>query len=94
MIPEKVQKLCQSGLTLSDELAKDPSQEPSHLCKKLYRSDADHDIFDDKLPHAKTLGEADLQQAALCGNWGSSRPSELFLQVIFFKMLLALLTTE
>ena len=81
MISSKVVELCKNGHSVSAELAKDPSQEVSHICKKLFDTDGDHDTIKDKFHHMNELSSSDLEQAAECGNWGPSKPSELFLKV-------------
>jgi len=85
MVPWEVYLLCKQSQTVTSELARDPSQCPETVFHKLYEKH--HSV----LPGAKCgstglsaeeFNEKDEQQRAhACGNWGSSEPSELFLQV-------------
>ncbi|KAK4947649.1 hypothetical protein LTR10_013595 [Elasticomyces elasticus] len=80
MIPKNVLELCQSGVSVSAELAKDPNLSPHEAAKKLFH----YDIEDEKVSKKVTLGEetdADLDQALACGNWGTSKPTRLFLRI-------------
>ncbi|RMZ75693.1 hypothetical protein DV738_g5341, partial [Chaetothyriales sp. CBS 135597] len=90
MIPPSVVALCQNGLSVSQELAKDPSKTPSRIGKELFHTDSELDVsteessHDGKHGHAEprnAAGKPDLQTAAQCGNWGSSQPSDLFLSI-------------
>lgn len=80
MIPQQVYELCRSDKSISSELAKDPHKSPHKAIHRFYRERKEQTII------AKTVKEVvdakdDLQRACICGNWGSSRPSNLFLQV-------------
>ncbi|KAK5462349.1 hypothetical protein LTR20_006299 [Exophiala xenobiotica] len=80
MIPKKVYELCQSGASVSSELAKDPTLSPHEAAKKLFHVDSG----DEKVSKKVTLGEErdeDLEQARACGNWGTAQPSKLFLRI-------------
>jgi hypothetical protein len=80
MVSQKVYDLCQGSVTVSSELAQDPTLSPGKVAKKLYGDDVgghdEHKAFN--LPKA-TID--DLERAYLCGKWGSTRPSDLFLRV-------------
>jgi hypothetical protein len=80
MIPKKVYELCQSGASVSSELAKDPTLSPHEAAKKLFHFDSG----DLEVSKKVTLGEERdeyLEQARACGNWGTAQPSKLFLRV-------------
>jgi len=80
MIPKNVLELCQSGVSVSAELAKNPTLAPHEVAKKLFH----YDSGDEKVSKKVNLGDetdADLDQALACGNWGNSRPTRLFLRV-------------
>lgn len=84
MIHPKVKALCLNGVSVTEELAKDPSQEPGEICKKVFHTNIEQDIvehFKQQHDKYKEPGEADLADAAECGKWGDSKPSELFLKV-------------
>jgi hypothetical protein len=83
-ISEKVYRLCTSNKSISGELAKDPTQAPGDVSKKLFGSDAlDHDeVKPFKEPKS---GSENLERAYECGKWGNTRPSELFLKVRLIK---------
>ncbi|KAJ5287274.1 hypothetical protein N7478_002960 [Penicillium angulare] len=89
MVTAKVYGLWKKSQTVTSELAQDPSQTPEAVFKRLYEH---HEI---PHPHliehgghglsAEEIAEFEkkdaVQKALACGNWGSSEPSELFLQV-------------
>lgn len=80
MISDKVYRLCHHDKTVSSELAIDPSQSPAKLFHKLYH---EHKLKE-KLVETKqsTADRQDsLQRAYDCGNWGTAKPSNLFLKV-------------
>ena len=80
MIPKNVLELCQSGVSVSAAMAKDPNLSPHEAAKKLFH----YDSGDEKVSKKVALGDetdADLDQALACGNWGTSRPTRLFLRV-------------
>jgi hypothetical protein len=80
MIPEKIYDLCQSGLSVSGELAKDPTLSPHQACKKLFHVDIEDEVVTKKV-HLSNPQATDLEQAHSCGKWGGATPSELFLRV-------------
>ena len=87
MVSQKVIALCQSSVTVSSELARNPSLVPGSVAKKLYVEDnANHTrnhIQNQRLRELDASAE-DLRKAYECGKWGTSKPSELFLKVIIF----------
>ncbi|RMZ88096.1 hypothetical protein DV736_g4676, partial [Chaetothyriales sp. CBS 134916] len=95
MIPPSVVKLCKNGLSVSAQLAKDPSTAPSHVCKELFHTDSERDVSTEGATHHERQTpnpKPDLQTAAECGNWGSSQPSDLFLSI--FHDVLSTLRTD
>lgn len=82
MIPDRVYKVCHDTDTISSEMAKDPTQAPGDVWKRLYE-EYDKDSHSDKEveSHKSEITEEDLKRAYECGNWGPTRPSELFLRV-------------
>ncbi|KAM0438589.1 hypothetical protein ACHAPT_001341 [Fusarium lateritium] len=80
MISKRVLHLCQAHETVSSVLAKDPSQAPGDVIKRLYgqedaRRHADASDTDDPEASANPL-----ELALKCGRWGPTEPSTLFLQ--------------
>lgn len=86
MVTTKVYGLWKQSQTVTSELAQDPSQTPASVFKRLYEH---HEI---PHPHLKEHGlsaeeieefekKDKIQKALACGHWGSTEPSELFLQV-------------
>lgn len=75
MVSQFVYDLCHEKETISSRLAKDPDDAPSTIADELYGKR--------QLPKSDTAEPKgyDLQRAFECGNWGSSRPSDLFLKV-------------
>jgi hypothetical protein len=81
MISDKVHKLCNGTETVSSEMAKDPTLAPGEVYKKLYgHFDSDKSTAKER-DHKEEISEADLKRAEECGNWGPTKPSELFLRV-------------
>ncbi|KAJ5218783.1 uncharacterized protein N7498_000882, partial [Penicillium cinerascens] len=85
MVPWDVYALCQQSQTVTSELAQDPSQTPGAVFKKLYekQSPVSHHAKGNSkgLSKEEFQEKNELQRAHACGNWGSSEPSELFLQI-------------
>ena len=81
MLSERVVKLCQDTATVSSEYAKNPSEAPTDIAKRLYghcKPASKHDFPGiDRSP----FSTADLEQALQCGRWGPTRPSDFFLKV-------------
>ena len=85
-ISDALYKFCQSNVTVTSEVAKDPSQKPGDVFKHLYHEGRILDEAEElkKPDHSKDIhdyGEEALQHAFECGKWGKTRPSRLFLQV-------------
>lgn len=83
MISDKVYKLCTSKESVSALLAADPSLAPGDAWKKLYGHHAAGEK-ESKATAKERRDQAtpeDLQRALECGNWGPTKPSELFLRV-------------
>lgn len=80
MISDKVYKLCHETKTVSSEMAEDPSAAPGDIYKKLY-GHYEGSEFSAKERKHKEITETDLKKAEDCGQWGPTKPSELFLQI-------------
>lgn len=79
MLPERVYQLCHSSKTVSSELARDPNQAPIKVFHNLY---SDYHVKEDAPKSEDHGGGHDsLQKALECGNWGPTKPSNLFLKV-------------
>lgn len=80
-ITDRVYDHCHSEKTVSGELAKEPSLAPQKAAHRLYGAHPPS-ITDAQPPeHREPASAEDLQRAFECGNWGETRPSELFLRV-------------
>jgi hypothetical protein len=80
MISENVYRLCHHEKTVSSELARDPSQSPAKLFHKLYYDyKLKEKLFETK--QSTAARQDPLQRAYDCGNWGTAKPSNLFLKV-------------
>lgn len=76
---KKIYDYCTTPQSVSSELEKNPSEEPVHIAEALYGGE--HlAITEHKSHNRQPASAAELQRARECGNWGSSQPSELFLQ--------------
>lgn len=80
MIPQKVYDLCQSGKSVSAELAKNPGEAPGKAAKRLFGVSIEEDVLGER-QRRPTEATDDLQHAFECGNWGATRPSDLFLRI-------------
>jgi hypothetical protein len=84
MIPPKIFELCTSGQSVTSELEQNPSEAPVHASKKLFGVDIQEDVLGEKESKFVKKHEDDdanaLEQAYECGNFGQTRPSELFLK--------------
>jgi hypothetical protein len=79
-ISAKIHGYCNDPVSVTAELAKEPSKDPAHFADKLYGGEHIA-ITERKAPHhRKPATQAELQRARECGKWGGSEPSELFLQ--------------
>ncbi|KAJ5667673.1 uncharacterized protein N7477_006243 [Penicillium maclennaniae] len=85
MLSWDIYALCKQSQTVTSELARQPSQCPAAVFKKLYGNH--HHVLSISRDTFKGLSAEEfheknkLQRAHACGNWGSSEPSELFLHV-------------
>ncbi|KAL4723485.1 hypothetical protein ACLX1H_009120 [Fusarium chlamydosporum] len=86
MVSQHVYDLCQATETVSSALAKDPSQSPGDIIKKLY-GHHEHGLHHNKSVNNHTLPPSPpneaisaVETAFQCGHWGSTVPSQLFLQ--------------
>ena len=82
MIPPNVYELCRNGKSVSGELAQNPNEAASAARQRLFGGHLKNEVLKERT-HAPDQEKAEnaLQQALDCGNWGESKPSELFLQV-------------
>lgn len=84
MIPKRVVELCQSGKSVTGELEKNPAEAPSEAGQRLFGVDIEEDVTGEReQKHHKYDENEDastLQQALECGNFGETRPSDLFLK--------------
>jgi hypothetical protein len=82
MIPPNVYHWCRNGKSVVDQVAANPSEAPSQAAKRLFGVNIEQDLTGEHLKDPETgQTKDDLQHAFECGNWGPSRPSDLFLQV-------------
>ncbi|EPE35377.1 Phospholipase D/nuclease [Glarea lozoyensis ATCC 20868] len=83
MISEKVHKLCTGTETVSSLLAADPTLAPGEAWKKLYggHSAGKDESTSTAKAHRNDITSEDLKRALECGNWGPTKPSELFLRL-------------
>lgn len=83
MISDKVYKLCTSKESVSALLAQDPTMAPGDAWKTLYGGHAtgEKESKSTAIAHRDNHTPEDLQRALECGNWGPTKPSELFLRV-------------
>jgi hypothetical protein len=83
MISDKIYKLCTSKESVSALHAADPSLAPGEAWKKLYgvQSAGEKESKTTARDRRDQVTSDDLQRAFECGNWGPTKPSELFLRV-------------
>lgn len=85
MIPPRVVEFCQSGKSVTSELQKNPSEPASEAGTRLFGVDIEEDVIGEREQKHHKYNEnedtAALQQAFECGNFGDTRPSDLFLKV-------------
>ncbi|KAE9971731.1 hypothetical protein BLS_004335 [Venturia inaequalis] len=87
-ISDKVYAWCTSKDSVSNELAKDRSLSPGDAVKKLYgEGDGIHLSEKKALPHREPATQEELERAFQCGNFGPTRPSELFLRIFHDALL-------
>jgi hypothetical protein len=87
MISEKVHTLCNGTESVSSMLAAEPTMAPGDAWKALYgKHEAGKDVSTSTAKaHRDEITSEDLQRAFECGNWGPTRPSELFLRVGYLR---------
>ncbi|KAH7093761.1 phospholipase D active site motif protein [Paraphoma chrysanthemicola] len=79
-ISNNIQAFCTAPSSVSSELAREPTQSAGHFAKTLYGS---NNVSTSPLPSPtdrQPLSKEELDRARACGNWGTTEPSELFLQ--------------
>ena len=81
MLPDRVIKLCQETATVSSEYAKNPTEAPLDIARRLYGNCKPASKNDFPGVERQPPTHADLEQARQCGQWGPSQPSEFFLQI-------------
>ncbi|KAG9242849.1 iq calmodulin-binding motif protein [Calycina marina] len=83
MISDKVYQLCNGTETVSSLLAVDPELPPGEAWKKLYGGHAAGHKASEAVArdHRDKHAPEDLKRARDCGKWGTTEPSELFLQL-------------
>lgn len=79
MVSEHVFQLCQATETVSSVLAKNPTEAPGDVAKKLYGHHK-KDLHHNPDTSRTTTSPEELEKAFKCGRWGPTRPSPLFLQ--------------
>ncbi|EGE85574.1 IQ calmodulin-binding domain-containing protein [Blastomyces dermatitidis ATCC 18188] len=81
MFPEWIYELCRDGTNVTSELATEPESAPRDIIDRVFKPQ--NGLCDRCRSSEKEKGNRhlDLQQAYLCGKWGSRRPSDLFLQI-------------
>ncbi|KAH7026337.1 uncharacterized protein B0I36DRAFT_248992 [Microdochium trichocladiopsis] len=93
-ISDSLAALCQSGESVSDLLAEDPSLTPgeawkillaksksSHIPQTQQASHASAATHDKASDNEERLSQDQLDVAFKCGQWGETRPSDLFLRM-------------
>ncbi|KAJ6259597.1 hypothetical protein Dda_5235 [Drechslerella dactyloides] len=91
MIPESVQKLCASEVSVTSLMNEDPTLTPAKAYDKLVRSTTPIAISALKQKHAAKCNEGaygdvldgDLEDARACGNFEGTQPSRLFLKIFY-----------
>ena len=82
MIPPNIYELCRNGKSVSGELAQNLNEAASAARERLFGGRLKTEVQKERSKsNATEKSENDLQQALDCGNWGETKPSELFLQV-------------
>jgi phosphatidylserine/phosphatidylglycerophosphate/cardiolipin synthase-like enzyme len=79
MVSDHVVTLCQATETVSSELAKQPTDAPGEIVKRLYGHHK-QDLHSPLDEHGSSLSTEELQLVRQCGRWGPAEPSPLFLQ--------------
>ncbi|PGH32106.1 hypothetical protein GX50_05122 [[Emmonsia] crescens] len=81
MFPEWIYELCRDGSSVTSELANEPENSPRDIIDRVFKPQSGMCDRCQGSEKGKGNRHLDLQQAYLCGNWGSKRPSHLFLQI-------------
>ncbi|KAF5013197.1 hypothetical protein FDECE_776 [Fusarium decemcellulare] len=79
MVSKHVYGLCRATETVSSVLAKDPTQPPGDVVKRLYGhhgTELHHESDQDDV----AFSADSLESSVKCGRWGPTKPSPLFLQ--------------
>jgi phosphatidylserine/phosphatidylglycerophosphate/cardiolipin synthase-like enzyme len=79
MVSEHIFKLCQATETVSSVLAKNPTEAPGDVVKRLYGHHK-KDLHYNPDEHRPAPSPHELEMALKCGRWGTSQPSPLFLR--------------
>ncbi|TAQ84381.1 hypothetical protein B7494_g7295 [Chlorociboria aeruginascens] len=79
MVSQHVFQLCQASETVSSVLAKNPTEAPGDVAKKLYGK-YKKNLHHDPEKHRPAPSPQDRDMALKCGRWGPTLPSPLFLQ--------------
>ncbi|KAJ4989922.1 hypothetical protein SVAN01_04569 [Stagonosporopsis vannaccii] len=77
-ISDRIYEFCTAPVSVSSELAQDPTQEPAHIAEKLYAGEQPS-LTERTSLSQQPAGPEELRRARACGRWGASEPSELFL---------------
>lgn len=80
MISDRTYELCRDPRNVTSELAKNPTEAPVDVAKRLYGSHPEQGA-DKANEKADIDANVDLDRTFECGKWGPTRPSELFLRV-------------
>ncbi|OAX81244.1 hypothetical protein ACJ72_04416 [Emergomyces africanus] len=81
MFPEWIYELCRDGSNVTSELANEPESTPHDIIDRVLKPQNGMCDRCQGSEMEKGNRHLDLQQAYLCGKWGSKRPSDLFLQI-------------
>ncbi|KAK4099282.1 hypothetical protein N658DRAFT_540783 [Parathielavia hyrcaniae] len=92
-ISDRIIRLCTSTESVSSLVARDPTLAPGEAWDRLYgeralktadkdaRKDLDDYLNGRQTTEPESFGGDELERATLCGKWGPTRPSELFLRI-------------
>ena len=85
-LPKYVVQVCRAPVSVAHSMKQGPTANPQELAQQLYKT---HHlkIFDSPPPKtSEPVSHSELENAKKCGNFGTTRPSVLFLQA-FHDML-------
>lgn len=76
-------QLCTEGESVSTRLAADPNEAPGEAWKKIFGHHVGKGSSSASVSKAGkgVVSREELARAERCGNWGPTKPSELFLKV-------------